>query len=135
MSINDYINERVRIHDEATEGQWETSQNEGQEATTFLESGWQEVLVHDERGTGHMRENYSWMKCTDATAIVDAHNEAPKAWAALKSVLEKHKSRREFNGRDYCAECYEDHGFDGAIGVLYPCPTVVAITADLGVEL
>lgn len=132
MSINDYINERVRIHDEATEGQWETSQNEGKEATTFLESEWDEVLVHDERGTGHMREEYSWIKRADATAIVDAHNEAPKAWAALKAVLEIHE-----NNEGECLKCVK--GMDvfesGLVHESWPCPTVVAVTKELEAEL
>lgn len=69
-ALNDYINERVRIHDAATGG-WEHDPEE--DGGTF----W----------AGLGRSDFH-LNTEDAAAAVDAHNESPKAWAALKAVLE-----------------------------------------------
>lgn len=44
--------------------------------------------------------------------------------AALVAIQELHKPFRPTPATaEYCTHCYEDGGYDGALCVLYPCPT------------
>ena len=66
---------------------------------------------------------------TDIDAIVDAHNEFPKALTALSKVLELHKP---IDGLAYdsppqeCNMCSDDRGPKP-----WPCPTIQAIEGAL----
>ena len=82
-----WLTERKRILAAATEGPWETSQAADEESTTWIEAGNVDVLVHDTRGQGHMREEFAWMKRVDAVSIVDAHNHLPALIAMVEAVL------------------------------------------------
>lgn len=60
---------------------------------------------------------------TDIDAIVDAHNEFPKALTALSKVLELHTESKW----GFCTQCMERGEHDWMQAVLWPCPTVRAI--------
>lgn len=60
---------------------WESS-NHGEGENTFLESEIDDVLVHDERGEGYMRENIAWISEANASLIVEARN-------ALSALLDE----------------------------------------------
>ena len=53
------------------------------------------------------------------------------AWSALQSVLEIHESTKDVYGDSVCTECSDQ---ESGTYVMYPCPTVVAIAKELGVE-
>lgn len=72
--------------DAATEGPWETTQAQDEESTTWIEAPYDDVLHHDERGYGHMRENFAWMKRADAEFIAHARTDIPRLLAALDAV-------------------------------------------------
>jgi hypothetical protein len=65
----------------ATEGPWTYTGKDHQ--TTWIETPLEDVLIHDERGTGHMRENFSWIKEADAEFITHAREDIPKLLHAL----------------------------------------------------
>ncbi len=72
--------------DAATEGPWETIQSADEETTTWLEAPYDDVLHHDTRGHGHMRQDFAWMKRADAEFIAHAREDIPKLVAALRTV-------------------------------------------------
>lgn len=78
----------------ATEGPWETNQAADEESTTWIEHALGDVLNHDERGHGHMRENFAWMRRADAALIVALRNAAPALIAAALRA-EQAKSNRD----------------------------------------
>lgn len=113
----------------ATKGPWAYSAVDGQ--STWLESPGEDVLIHDERGTGHMRENFSWIKKADAVFIAYARTDIPwlldenaKLRAALDAVAKLHEEDL-FRGHlsNGCKVCGNGNNGQG-----YPCPTVRAIT-------
>ncbi len=155
-NITEYLAEQKRITDAATEGPWETFGEEG--GATFLESPRDDVLHHDERGHGHMRENFSWIHPRDAKFISSARESVPRMIAALEAVTALHKKRdadavtgdcatEECDHEDECPTqtfetcaacwdlCEESDPYFGERGiapVLWPCPTIRALETALG---
>lgn len=127
MSTLDDIKARA---EKATEGPW-TYMGKDHE-TTWIESPVEDVLIHDERGTGHMREDFSWIKQPDAEFIAHARTDIPKLVAALEAVEALHQPFEwsfGFGPVKSCKHC-KDQGAD-EIQSSYPCATVQAITKAL----
>lgn len=120
------IQERL---DAATPGPWSATQAADEESTTWIEATNGDVLHHDERGYGHMRENFAWMKRADADFIANAPTDTARLLAAVKAVTEMHRREviavHEGHGEEAtCTEC----------GHYWPCPTSAAVEAALRSE-
>lgn len=130
---NEWIKERRRIHDDATEGPWEV--------VPFNHDEWHEVKVVTRAQTkwdrysdgqlpdvlGYDYEDYhSTVKPEDAAATVDAHNTLPSVLSALEKVLELHTrivTDQHIDGPTaVCEQCSEDRMF-----ALWPCETIEVI--------
>ena len=114
MSAADWIAERHRIEQAASEGPWEING-----AGEYV-SGVGLMVAPDDGGVSG----------TDVEFIADARTAMPKMRAALEAVLALHPWEcLECEGIDLdasprCGHCYEP----------WPCPTVAAIAEALGVE-
>lgn len=87
MSTGDRLDQIAARCNAATDGPWETWQASDEESTTWIDHRFGDVLNHDERGHGHMRENFAWMKRDDAEFIAHARTDVPALVAALRAVL------------------------------------------------
>lgn len=111
--------------DAATAGPWVSTQSADEESTTWIESPWGDVLNHDERGSGHLHVNFSWMKRLDADFIAHARVDVPELVEALRAVETVHT--QELGGTpsgefaDICGGCPN----------YWPCPTITAIRGVL----
>lgn len=124
-TLADYLAERRRIAGAATEGPWRTG---AWRDRTFREYVTIEPKVGS-RTIGDVTDNHQG----NAAAIVDAHNESPKAWDALGKVLELHSKALITPDPDdgyMCAHCVDRFEVDAE----WPCETVRAIADVLGVE-
>jgi hypothetical protein len=127
----------------ATPGPWETTQAADEETTTWIEAANGDVLHHDERGYGHMRENFAWMKRADAAFIANAPGdlayllaELRKAREALARVEGLHQPR-QFNPISdgvYFGQSEFNHNICAYDHEYWPCPTAAAVAAAKGDE-
>lgn len=69
----------------ATPGPW-SHWGSGSEGWTTIESPGDDVLHHDERGHGHMREDFAWISEADAELIVLLRNSAPELIAEVRRL-------------------------------------------------
>lgn len=107
--IEDWIAERRRIHDAATEGPWAIGSWRDR---TFQHH----MTIEPEVGSrtiGDVTDDHQG----NATAIVDAHNALPTLLTAVEKVLELHPFQPFTAKIGYCATCREP----------FPCQTVRAI--------
>ena len=150
--LNDFIAERLAIHGAATEGPWEAD-----------DYGCGHIVGPSPASVTHCEECDSFVLSNeDRDAIVDAHNEAPKAWEALGKVLELHREMPIYDVEEACENTDEDHRDERHVesedGILlckdlptgssacrecrdsdgfegsWPCATVKSITSALGLE-
>lgn len=144
-TVKSWIEERRTIHDAATEGPWKARPGDEIEGPGG-----------DNLMGGDMEYFYGFMlRGENAAAIVDAHNNLPRALNALKRVLELHKPIFYYEHEDSCTNTDEDHRAERHVEfdlgeyycedlptgektcdscwddegerVAYPCPTVQAI--------
>ena len=124
MSAADWLAERRRIEQAATDGPWVREWSTPDQ--WWIIHGQPNPAKGDDRmvcpevATLNHREDWT----ADAEFIADARTSAPKMRRALEAVLALHWGEPYAQGPDYCAEC--EH--------LWPCETYSAITEALGVE-
>lgn len=87
-SIVELIHRLAELDKVASPSPW-VSSNFGEGNNTFLESSIDDVLVHDERGHGHMQEDVAWLSEENATLIVEMRN-------ALNDVISYVESAHHF---------------------------------------
>lgn len=119
--MNDWINERRRIHDAATEGPWYKTPND----RILSESvQWPEGDDYDVAGgLGRDGAVVEAIHDFDGNAITDAHNTLPALLAAVEKVLELHHGERDEYGCWTCRFCSHIQ----QAKILYPCATVRTI--------
>ena len=121
MSAADWLAERRRIEQAATDGPWMSEWDTSDEWWTI--HGQPNPTKGDERmvcpEVATLQHSEDWT--ADAEFIADARTSAPKMRAALEAVLALHWGEPYAQGPDYCAEC--EH--------LWPCETYAAITEAL----
>ena len=116
MSAADWIAERARIEQAASEGPWE-HEGVGEIIQHFSLPEPATIVSTDVYGgsaAGVERDE-------DADFIADARTALPKALNALESVLALHWGEPYAQGPGYCAECEHQ----------WPCETYTAITEAL----
>ena len=121
MTAADWIAERRRFEQAATEGPWEAGTGDGDprpHVWTSRSSGCVAEITYV------VPNDYGDVRPDDAVFIAEARTSLPKMRAALEAVLALHWGEPCAQGPDYCAEC--EH--------LWPCETYSAITEALGVE-
>lgn len=112
--VNEWIKERRRIHDAATEGPWAI---DGPAQAGPDDS----LVVYPKNDAGAIA--YVQPAWDDADAIVDAHNVAvPVLLTAVEKVLELHQKAGQ-EGRWLCTFCSQSL----RTHVMYPCAPVRAI--------
>lgn len=118
MSAEEWLAERARIEQAATEGPWRSSPERDWDGYELyrapLDGG-----VFGTGGEVGFTDTYD-----DGAFIADARTALPKALDALEAVLALHWGEPCAQGPDYCAEC--EH--------MWPCETYSAIAEALGVE-
>ena len=130
MTASDWIAERRRIEQAATDGPWMSEWDTSDEWWTI--HGQPNPTKGDERmvcpEVATLQHSEDWT--ADVDFITDARTSLPKALDALEAVLALHPWEcLECEGIDLdasprCGHCYEP----------WPCPTVAAIAEALGVE-
>lgn len=122
--LNDWLKERRRIHDAATEGPWESHGTTA--ATAWSGAG-------DYSGPVDDREPVANASPEDVSAIVDAHSTLPALLTAAENVLELH-TETVHGECSICFECTYNDGYEVDYSPYdYPCPTVRSIeTATQG---
>ena len=130
MSAADWLAERRRIEQAATDGPWMSEWDTSDEWWTI--HGQPNPTKGDERmvcpEVATLQHSEDWT--ADVDFITDTRASLPKALDALEAVLALHPWEcLECEGIDLdasprCGHCYEP----------WPCPTVAAITKALGVE-
>ena len=130
MTASDWIAERRRIEQAATDGPWMSEWDTSDEWWTI--HGQPNPTKGDERSVcpevATLQHSEDWT--ADVDFIADARTAMPKMRAALEAVLALHPWEcLECEGIDLdasprCGHCYEP----------WPCPTVAAIAEALGVE-
>lgn len=127
VSAIDWLDERDRIEQAATEGEWRAEKH----IDFSYEPGYSVYLAPADGGVFGADGDIGWA-CTkaDAAYIADARTSLPKAAAALRAVLELHQPVNALNMRTnrvqpVCSErsCGQENGDFMA----WPCPTVRAI--------
>ena len=124
MTAADWIDERRRIEQAATDGPWMSEWDTSDEWWTI--HGQPNPTKGDERmvcpEVATLQHSEDWT--ADVDFITDARTAMPKMRAALEAVLALHWGEPYAQGPGYCAEC--EH--------LWPCETYTTITEALGVE-
>lgn len=120
--MNEWLEERRRIHNAATEGPWAI---DGPAQAGPDDS----LVVYPKNDAGAIA--YVQPAWDDADAIVDAHNVAvPVLLTAVEKVLFKHTrvvTEQHIDGPTaVCEQCSEDRMFQ-----LWPCETVRAIEGEI----
>lgn len=136
--ITEWIKERRRIHNKATEGPWESDGGGEIGQHWSRPEPWRNVvstevacMAYCYGGSAAGVENDD-----DAAAIVDGHNTLPAALIMIEKVLERHRPVRGETRRspDVCAECDEligEPGYDCGGVVDWPCPTVQDLSSAI----
>lgn len=131
MTIENTLNEWERLDQEATSGPWVGPDPEDPHAANAvwtiadgMEGGGVAIAYDDyPRGGNHPAESMEF--------IAAARTALPASVAALRAVLNLHMRQRHFAGHPAFAlgpdTCLHD-------GYHYPCPTVLAIAKELGVN-
>lgn len=130
--VRAWLDHTQQLDQEATPGPWKV-QGAGDESTTWIDSPEGDVLIHDERGWGHMRENFTWVRQPDAEWIAHARTALPQAAAALRAVLDLHGSVEVEPSDTICGECsfrLPNGRYFGKL-IEWPCPTVQAVQSAL----
>ena len=96
--LSDYINERTRIHKALTSELWDAY-------GTTVATRWSGAA--DWSGPIDDREQVANAAPEDVDAIVDAHNESPKAWSALSAILEMCDPKHDIGSFDPEAEAQD----------------------------
>lgn len=125
--LNEWISERRRIHEAATEGPWAV---DGPAQAGPDDS----LIVYPKNDAGAIA--YVQPAWDDADSIVDGHNTLPTALTMIEKVLERHRPVRGETRRspDVCAECDEligEPGYDCGGVVDWPCPTVQDLSSAI----
>ena len=122
MSAADWLAERRRIEQAASEGPWE-HEGVGEIIQHFSLPEPATVVSTDVACMGYCYGGTAAgvERDEDAEFIADARTALPKMRAALEAVLALHWGEPYAQGPDYCAEC--EH--------LWPCETYAAITEAL----
>ena len=122
MSAADWLAERRRIEQAASEGPWE-HEGVGEITQHFSLPEPATVVSTDVACMGYCYGGSAAgvERDEDAEFIADARTSAPKMRAALEAVLALHWGEPYAQGPGYCAEC--EH--------LWPCGTYTAITEAL----
>ncbi|TSI11956.1 hypothetical protein [Brevibacterium aurantiacum] len=118
--VNEWLKERRRIHDAATEGPWEW---QSQSMPAMNGAAWN-LRRADAPGIKMSVSEYQHGP-GNADAIVDAHNNLPALLTAVEKVLELHEPINGLVGDPShweCNVCGDERGPKP-----YPCPTVRAI--------
>ncbi len=125
MSAADWLAERRRIEQAASEGPWE-HEGVGEIIQHFSLPEPATIVSTDVACMGYCYGGSAAgvERDEDAEFIADARTSAPKMLAALEAVLALHWDERYAQGPGYCAEC--EH--------MWPCETYSAIAEALGVE-
>ena len=161
MTAADWLAERARIEQAATEGPWENDGGGEINQHFSLPEPWATVVSTD---VACMAYCYGGSAAgverdEDAEFIADARTSAPRMRAALEAVLALHETVAVYAQADECECGNEDHTiiesgqgddlcWDTPTGELccpecldedsgaidYPCPTVAEIAKALGVE-
>ncbi|MFW0183796.1 hypothetical protein ACN082_09895 [Rothia sp. CCM 9417] len=83
------LHARLReLHQQASPAPWESS-NHGPGKRTYIEHPDGDVLNHDERGTGHEREDIAWVSEEDGRVIVEYRNAVPALIADHEATARK----------------------------------------------
>ena len=122
MTAADWLAERRRIEQAASEGPWE-HEGVGEIIQHFSLPEPATVVSTDVACMGYCYGGSAAgvERDEDAEFIADARTALPKALNALEAVLALHWGEPYAQGPDYCAEC--EH--------LWPCETYAAITEAL----
>ena len=135
MTAADWLAEQRRIEQAATDGPWMSEWDTSDE--WWIIHGQPNPAKGDDRmvcpevATLNHREDWT----ADVDFITDTRTAMPKMRAALEAVLALHEPLDALNVRynriqRVCTGCGQDDGN----WVIYPCPTVRAITKALGAE-
>lgn len=120
---NEWIKERRRIHDAATDGSWVQDEQDGVRGVDLYTNT--DAEEFDDRWE-RQDADIGTTSADDATFIVDAHATLPSLLTALEKVLEMHTrivTDQHVDGPTaICEQCSEDRMF-----ALWPCETVEAI--------
>jgi hypothetical protein len=125
-TLTDWLDQAQARVDAATDGPWELDQFGPDE----VEDGpFHFIGSPSDR---HVVTPTVHMVSADAAFIAAARTDLPAAIAALQAVLAIHAASTEHlrGSAAYCVGCYEAGGEDGQI--LWPCPTVRAISVSVG---
>lgn len=76
IDIQETINHLRELDQNASPAPWEVW-GAGEGGNTSIEHPMGDVLERGERGTGHMREDITWVREADADIIVEARNAIP----------------------------------------------------------
>lgn len=135
--VTSYLNERDRIHSEATEGEWTAQEDWG-----VITAGPDSVLhgYYDSEcpscGSEVIDDASVSIGAEDVDAIIDHHNSTPRMVTALRAVVTAHHPLRLTTYKNGCPEvriiCGGCTPRDGE-WIVYPCDTVHAIATALGV--
>ena len=122
MTAADWLAERRRIEQAASEGPWE-HEGVGEIIQHFSLPEPATVVSTDVACMGYCYGGSAAgvERDEDAEFIADARTALPKALNALEAVLALHWGEPYAQGPDYCAECAQ----------LWPCGTYTAITEAL----
>lgn len=111
MGVN--LSEVESLDRDATPGEWEATSG-GQGCRTLIDADAGDVLNHDERGHGHLRENYAWLSEPDAHLITAYRTAAPALAAAVRAVVVRHRPVATHTALTSCGQC----------ATPWPCPTI-----------
>ena len=120
MTASDWIAERRRIEQAATEGPWRAAVVARFVDDDGCERGKGAIYPAGPSGPPPLFVTPDWL-AADAEFIADARTSAPKMRAALEAALALHRGEPYAQGPDYCAECEHQ----------WPCGTYTAITKAL----
>lgn len=108
--LNEWLKERRRIHNEATDGPWEQDEEDGVRGVDLYTNAEDEEF--EDRWERRDADIRTW-DADDATAIVDAHNMFPRALNALEAV------NAQIDRMEADANTYGDGGHDLACDALF----------------
>lgn len=106
--IQETINRLRELDQKASPAPWE-AWGCGEDKQTSIEHPMGDVLERSERGSGHMREDITWLREDDANLIIETRNAIPTLLAEIDRLTAENK-----NLTAELAEAWED-GYADAI--------------------